>query len=104
MIVDMDRLPPRLQALLIPEPNSGCWLFTGKWSTGNGYGKTYWKGVHTVIHKAVWEFFFGPVPKGLLLDHKCRVRCCANPAHIEPVTVKENTRRGDAVLFQKVAA
>lgn len=102
---DMFALPERLQALLIPEPNSGCWLFTGKWDTGNGYGKTSWNGRHTVIHKAVWEFFNGPVPKGLLLDHHCRVRMCANPAHLEPVTTKVNTERGEAVLYKrKVAA
>jgi hypothetical protein len=36
---------------------------------------------------------FGPIPDGLQLDHLCRVRCCVNPNHLEPVTAKENTLR-----------
>jgi hypothetical protein len=36
----------------------------------------------------------GPVPQGLELDHLCRVRGCVNPAHLEPVTMRENARRG----------
>lgn len=88
------RLPDRFDRLLIPEPNSGCWLFDGKWETGNGYGKTYHRGRHTSVHVAVYELIVGDVPPGHILDHLCRVRCCANPFHLEPVTVKVNTDRG----------
>ena len=35
----------------------------------------------------------GPIPEGLTLDHLCRVRACVNPAHLEPVTLRENTLR-----------
>lgn len=31
-------------------------------------------------------------------DHTCRVRCCINPDHTEPATVRDNTLRGSAVL------
>lgn len=30
------------------------------------------------------------------LDHLCRNPACCNPSHLEPVTPKENTRRGNA--------
>ncbi len=39
----------------------------------------------------------GQIPSGLTLDHLCRVRNCVNPAHLEPVTHRENTLRGDGV-------
>jgi len=42
----------------------------------------------------MYEYFKGPVPDGLELDHLCRVRSCCNPDHLEPVTHKENIRRG----------
>jgi len=38
--------------------------------------------------------FIGEIPKELQLDHLCRNRGCVNPHHLEPVTAKENTRRG----------
>jgi len=45
-------------------------------------------------YKTAYLHFIGPIPEGLHLDHLCRVRCCVNPWHLEPVTCAENTRRG----------
>lgn len=44
----------------------------------------------------MYEAFVGPIPDGLQIDHLCRVRHCVNPAHLEPVTIAENVRRGAA--------
>lgn len=100
----MTRLPARIQDLLMPEPNSGCWLFVGTWTTGNGYGKTYWRGAHRVLHRVVYEILMGEIAPGLVLDHTCRVRACSNPDHLEPVTQQVNTLRGNAVLFRPAGA
>lgn len=45
-------------------------------------------------HRVVYEQVVGPIPDGLVLDHLCRVRCCCNPDHLEPVTHIENIMRG----------
>jgi hypothetical protein len=45
-------------------------------------------------HRVVYEILVGPIPSGLQLDHICSVPWCVNPDHLEPVTAKENTRRG----------
>lgn len=45
-------------------------------------------------HRLAYEELRGPIPSGLELDHKCRVRGCVNPWHLEPVTTAENIRRG----------
>lgn len=42
----------------------------------------------------MYEAFVGPIPDGLQLDHLCRNRGCINPGHLEPVTNRENARRG----------
>ena len=47
-----------------------------------------------MAHRVAYEALIGPIPKGLCLDHLCRVRYCVNPAHLEPVTVRENVLRG----------
>jgi HNH endonuclease len=39
-----------------------------------------------------------------VIDHLCRVRCCVNPDHLEPVTTQENIRRGEVSLVSKSRA
>jgi hypothetical protein len=48
-------------------------------------------------HRYVYERLVGPIPAGMTLDHLCRNRACVNPAHLEPVTGPENTRRAVAL-------
>ena len=76
-----------------PEPNTGCWL----WEKGcypNGYGQISRNKRKILVHRLSYEHFVGPIPEGLQLDHLCRVRCCANPDHLEPVTAQVNQWRG----------
>lgn len=98
-----ERLPPRFWDRCTPEPNSGCWLRTGT-ADRNGYTVFYWtKRIRAYAHRAAYEALVGPIPAGLELDHKCRVRNCVNPAHLEPVTHAENVRRGTgpAMLMER---
>lgn len=75
----------------------GCWEWTA-YRLPNGYG-TFWTGTHkTTAHRAVYEALVGPIPAALELDHLCRNRGCVRPDHLEPVTGKENVRRGVAGL------
>lgn len=71
-----------------PEPMSGCWLWTGS-RTANGYGLATRKGRTQAAHRAVYELLVGPITKPTL-DHKCRVRCCVNPDHLRPMTLRDN--------------
>lgn len=71
-----------------------CWLWTG--SISQGYGK-FWDQKHFRAHRWSYEKFVGPIPEGLILDHLCRNPRCVNPSHLEPVTTKENIRRGFGV-------
>lgn len=69
---------------------NGCWNWVGK-STKQGYG--VWQ-ITVVAHRLSWEIERGKVPEGLVLDHLCRNPSCVNPDHLEPVTIRENIRRG----------
>jgi hypothetical protein len=74
------------------ERGEGCWLWTGPVDRG-GYGIC---GVPDLrlAHRFVYTRLVGPIPGGLQLDHLCRVPACVNPAHLQPVTNRENARRG----------
>ena len=85
----------RLWDGVTPEPNSGCWLWTRQVSE-NGYAHFYYKGRTTYAHRAAYELYVGDIPQGYHVDHKCRVRSCCNPDHLEAVTPQENWRRSGA--------
>ncbi len=77
------------------EPSSECWLWTG--SKRGGYGRLRLSATGSVeAHRASYEYHVGPIAEGLVIDHLCRNRACINPAHLEPVTNRENIRRGMA--------
>lgn len=71
-----------------------CWEWQGGKNWG-GYGRFHTGGRQWQAHRWAYEHFVGPIPEGLQLDHLCRVRHCVNPAHLEPVTLTENLRRGE---------
>lgn len=71
-----------------------CWLWAG-YTQPNGYGALYsWitKRI-TQAHRFMYECLVGDIPQGLEIDHLCKVRCCINPDHLEPVTKQENMAR-----------
>jgi hypothetical protein len=87
----------RFMKFVSPEPNSGCWLWLAS-TDGGGYGQFQigrWRAQKMVrAHRLSYELHVGPIPRGLHIDHLCRVRSCVNPKHLEPVTKRENERRG----------
>ncbi len=88
-------LPLEIRLLMRLEMTNGCWLWHGSKDKKGGYGminvgdKKLKK-----VHRVAYQLIKGEIPKGLDLDHLCRVRNCANPDHLEPVTRRENIMRG----------
>lgn len=75
-----------------------CWLWKASVDK-DGYGK-YRDFTHNIwkAHRAAYYYMFGYLPaKGRHLDHLCRVRNCVNPHHLQDVTSRQNTLRGEGV-------
>ncbi len=85
-----------LEDLSMPEPNSGCYLWIGALNS-KGYGKigTRRDCKETLAHRASYRHHKGVIPEGFDVDHRCHVRCCINPDHLEAVPHLVNVRRSD---------
>ena len=82
-----------LLAKLEPITECGCLIWSGPLRR-DGYANVNFDNKTRMVHRVVWELSIGPIPHGMTLDHLCRVRCCANITHLEPVSMAENIRRG----------
>ncbi len=79
-----------------------CFVWQGT-KTAAGYGHIAIErgqgARHVYVHRAAYEHAHGPIGDGLVIDHVrdrgCRSKACCNAAHLEPVTARVNTLRGD---------
>lgn len=85
----------RFEEKYVPEPNTGCWLWIDSLN-GSGYGGIRCGSVYMMAHRSAFEVFRGAIPTGYDVDHRCRLRCCVNPDHLDAVPHAVNIARGDS--------
>lgn len=76
-------------AILIPKVNdrrgpytrTGCWEWQGATQPG-GYGKVNVGGRAKRPHRMAYEAFYGPIPNGLFVCHRCDNPLCYRPDHL----------------------
>lgn len=91
----MDEKWNKFMSYVQVDEESGCWLWQGTLDR-DGYGhykegNKFWQ-----AHRYSYTHLCGEVPPSLVLDHKvCQNRRCVNPAHLEPITNRENILRGN---------
>lgn len=70
-------------------PESGCWLFQGNLTNG-GYGLVNAESKSQLAHRVSYAHFYGGIPDGLFVLHRCDVRSCCNPHHLFLGTHQDN--------------
>ena len=85
----MATIAERLDTYSIPEPNSGCLLWTAS-CDDKGYGRLRVKGKTVRVSRLTWEEAKGPIPDGLQVLHKCDVTACRELTHLFLGTNKDN--------------
>ena len=74
-----------------------CWLWMGAQTSG-GYGTFWVEGKPNVrAHRFSYALANGPIPDGTVVDHRCDVHLCVNPAHLRALGNRENIMRGTSV-------
>ncbi|MCW8960158.1 MAG: HNH endonuclease [Ignavibacteriaceae bacterium] len=81
-----------------------CWEWKGSINKKTGYGKKQLAGKTLLAHRWIWEMLQGPIPKDMVINHKCSNRSCVNPTHLEVVTFSENCRHGKCGKLSRVQA
>ncbi len=82
---------------------STCWEWTAGCFTG-GYGSfTPRHGKRVYAHRYLYELLsFDPIPKGMLVCHRCDNRKCVRPSHLFLGSQKDNIQ--DAVSKNRMAS
>jgi hypothetical protein len=72
-----------------------CHIWAG--SVGShGYGQIGTPNGQRTAHTFMWEQAQGPIPDGMVIDHRCRNRACCNVNHLRLVTPKLNVHENNS--------
>lgn len=74
------------------DPDSGCWIWPHTLDH-KGYGKVWFQGKMSLVHRLMFSVFVGPLVEGLQVDHiNCISTACCNPEHLRQISGAGNSQ------------
>ena len=70
----------------------GCWEWTGAISSAGYATLTPRLNLHYYGHRFAFAFFYGGIPGGLSIDHRCENTRCVRPSHLRLMRIGDNVR------------
>jgi hypothetical protein len=83
------QLYDKIMLNVTPMP-SGCLVWT-RYRDSKGYGQVWWDGSMRWVHRMMYALMYGPIPEGMVVDHKCHNPSCVLPQHLRLMTHEENS-------------
>jgi hypothetical protein len=80
------------------EPDQKCWLWMGTQDRGDplSYGRFWYQNHRIRSHRFAWLVTHGSLTDGFAVHHKCDIRCCVNPDHLQEVPLRDNAGASQA--------
>ena len=72
------------------ENENGCWVCVSHSLDIWGYAQISINNKGKRVHRYLYEEYFGEIPEGLVVRHKCDNPACINPEHLELGTHQDN--------------
>ena len=75
--------------------SEACATWTGR-TNDQGYGRIQVNGETRYAHRVAHELFHAPIPKGLVVRHRCHNPTCVRPSHLVLGTASDNAADREA--------
>lgn len=69
---------------------SGCFVCVSHLRNQDGYVRLSFLGNMRMLHRSIWEELYGEIQDGFEVHHKCGIRSCCNPKHLELILKSEH--------------
>jgi hypothetical protein len=90
VLVPTDQLRKRFELGLSEHDANGCRLWMN--CERNGYGAIKHQGKVYSTHVVAWVLAGNDIAESSVVAHKCDVRLCCNPEHLENISIADNNR------------
>lgn len=69
---------------------TGCYVCLTHRLNADGYLRKRWADGLEMFHRFIFRAHKGEIPEGFEVNHKCGVRACCNPEHLEAIDGTEH--------------